>query len=151
MPTLYGQLNLTDRKLSIKSYAKIYANTYPYEMLPLSLSPTGVIANMDEGWRIWREYLSDTLTIKGEKAYKFWTAGFMNVSHGPDFSRGIDRFIYMPSMGIVGGSYDFYFKSHYFHADTRPYPDQPNNLNEDEWRENVMDEKLMLAEELKDQ
>lgn len=149
MPTLYGQLNLTDRNLSIKSYAQVYTTIYPHEILPLSISPTGVIANMDEGWRICREYLSDTLTINGEKAYKFWTAGFSNVSHGPDVSRGIDRLIYMPNMGIVAGSYDFYFKHHYFHPDTRPYPEQPNNLNEEEWRENVMEEKVMLAEELK--
>ncbi|MFD2599494.1 hypothetical protein ACFSQ3_11070 [Sphingobacterium corticis] len=149
MPTLYGQLNLTDHKLSIQSYADIYARSYPFEILPLSISHTGEIANVEEGWRICREYLSDTLAINGKKAYKFWTSGFMNVSHGPDFTRGIDRFIYMPDLGIVGGSYDFHFKRHYRHPDTRPYPEQPNNLTEDEWRKNVMEEKVMLAEELK--
>ncbi|RBQ04289.1 hypothetical protein DRW42_19000 [Pedobacter miscanthi] len=54
-------------------------------------------------------FLSGTSTIDGRKAYHFW--GFMDwgISDSPNYRRGIDRFIFIPELGIVGGSFDFFF------------------------------------------
>lgn len=59
-------------------------------------------------------------TIMGQKAYRFWTYGARSMD-GIDQKRGIDRLTYIPSMGVVAGSYTFYFLNP---LDSRSYGDE---------------------------
>lgn len=101
-----------------------------------------------------REYLSRTLEINGEAAYQFWTLTDWSSPWSYGYNRGVDRFIYIPEKGIVGGSYDFYFLVKFdtgwdavfkSKRDLRPR----HNKTTDELWQNVIEEKVMLAEELK--
>lgn len=56
-------------------------------------------------------FLSGTLDINKKKAYRFWQLSDWRIADGLNFRRGIDRFLYQPEVGIVGGSYDFWFKN----------------------------------------
>ncbi len=58
--------------------------------------------------------------------------------HGDNHHRGIDRFVYIPEKGIVGGSYDFYFR----------YPEGFHIPDTILWK-NILEENVMTAEELK--
>ncbi len=86
-----------------------------------------------------RDFLSHTSIIKGETAYHFWTLSDWSVHDGLNLQRGIERFVYIPGKGIVGGSYDFYFAF---------YNLLPDDLNKR--LEQRINEEVMLAEELKE-
>ncbi|MDR2283821.1 MAG: hypothetical protein LBE37_11455 [Sphingobacterium sp.] len=63
-----------------------------------------------------------------------------------EWYRGIDRFVYVPNKGIVGGSYDFYFKDPL----PRDYKQVARrNINMAEFKKNIYDEKIMLAKEVR--
>src|SRR5690606_39188885 len=86
-----------------------------------------------------REYLSRKFDYKGYRAYQFWT--YMDWIHPMSlyyYERGIDRFVYIPEKGVVGGSFDFYFLFH--HRDIK--------LNMTRFRENIYQERVMLAEDI---
>jgi len=55
-------------------------------------------------------FRSGSVQINGKEAYKFWQYAGWNVADGSNFRRGIDRFLFMPGIGIIGGSFDFYFQ-----------------------------------------
>ncbi|MFD2599487.1 hypothetical protein ACFSQ3_11035 [Sphingobacterium corticis] len=98
-----------------------------------------------------RIYLSKVYQIHGEKAYQFWTYAPWNKSDGFAEERGIDRFLYIPEKGIVGGSYDFYFK-YFSTVRTLNYHLEKRKLSEldtNQMLENILEERIMVAEELK--
>ncbi|WP_223583020.1 hypothetical protein [Sphingobacterium sp. GVS05A] len=84
------------------------------------------------------EYLFVKKKLKDNNlAYQFWTyTNWHAHAHEYEFDRGIDRFVYLPGKGIIGGSFDFYF---YFHRKKLPikYVDFMNNIKE---------EKVMIAD-----
>lgn len=98
-----------------------------------------------------RMYLSGTLTIAKQKAYQFWTFAPWNVSDGWNDQRGIDRFIYIPDKGIVGGSFDFYFSFYSEPRNTFKGSEKTKVLSKisiGKWMKNVLDERISIAEEL---
>jgi len=46
--------------------------------------------------------------IMGKKAYKFWTLGSWTID-GDNSQRGIDRFTYIPGIGIISGAYSYFY------------------------------------------
>lgn len=140
-----GVINTGQNPISIRQMAAIYETQFPDRGFPLDLLNGPAI--MWDRDLLARMYLSDTLKIQGERAFKFWTFTDWNVSDGMNVQRGIDRFIYLPGKGIVGGSYDFYFD---FRAklDFTPMENR-YTISRDQWMQNILDEKVMLAEELK--
>ncbi|MEJ5056064.1 hypothetical protein [Sphingobacterium sp. MYb382] len=97
--------------------------------------------------RFERFYLSKKLTIQGMNAYKFWSFKAWNSEIDDlDWDRGVDRFIYIPGKGIVAASLDFYFKDPL----PKAYPRLPRRaIDNQTFKNNVISEKVMLAEELK--
>jgi hypothetical protein len=90
-----------------------------------------------------RNYLSKEFSIKGNKAYQFWTFdGWWSVD-GYNEHRGIDRFLYIPDKGIVGGSFDFYFRLKPKNSSNEHYIASNGLL----WN-NIINEKIMIAKEL---
>ncbi|MEC3878772.1 hypothetical protein [Parapedobacter sp. 10938] len=142
--TPYGTINTGQSKLTIKEMAILYQRHFPDSPFPLDILQQPA---MGDQLLLRREYLSKQFELNGEKAYQFWTFIDWNMSDGRNTQRGIDRFIYMPSKGIVGGSYDFYF---FFKAKLDFTPDKDRYIiSMNQWQDNIMEEKVMLAEELK--
>ncbi|RQO71657.1 hypothetical protein DBR43_10420 [Pedobacter sp. KBW06] len=55
-------------------------------------------------------FFSGSLEILGYKCYKFWQFTDWRVADGLNLRRGIDRFLYVPELGIIGGSFDSWFE-----------------------------------------
>ncbi|TXH22284.1 MAG: hypothetical protein E6Q95_02575 [Chitinophagaceae bacterium] len=91
-------------------------------------------------------YLSKKFIIKGDTAYQFWTFSDWMVADGWNEQRGIDRFVYIPGKGIVGGSYDFWFA---FKPWREVYNTKEIPVKADKLWDNILNERVMLAEELK--
>lgn len=128
---VYGTINTDDSPISIAQFAEIFKATYPRLDFPLNRIGEDPLSFMD--WtRDRREYFSKKLSLGGDiKGYQFWTyIDWTKHSFQFDFERGIDRFVYLPMKGIVGGSFDFYF---YFHRKELPikYTDFINNIKEE--------------------
>ncbi|QQQ30075.1 hypothetical protein [Chryseobacterium indoltheticum] len=91
-----------------------------------------------------RNYLSKEFFIKKNKAYQFWTFDGWWAIDGYNEHRGIDRFLYIPDKGIVGGSYDFYFR-------LKPKISSNDYFTVSDYAlwDNIINEKIMIAKELK--
>ena len=137
----FGTINIYLNELPILGMEKIYKDRYPYSNFPLynmGESPHRLFPF--ERLRDRREYLSKKIHFKNSViAFQFWTfTDWYEHPHSYELERGIDRFVYLPEKGIIGGSFDFYF---YFHRKKLPikYADFMNNIKE---------EKVMIAEKI---
>ncbi|QQM26834.1 hypothetical protein [Elizabethkingia sp. M8] len=129
-------ININDRKVTIKEMKYFWDKTIPKYTFPLDMRKRGSLVD----GTLERYYLSKEYSIKGNTAYQFWTFNSWNVFDYYNLQRGIDRFVYIPNKGIVGGSYDFYFEFHLA-------PD--GKISRDQIWDNIINEKVMIAEELK--
>jgi len=92
-----------------------------------------------------RFYLSKKEKVGGSDAYQFWTfRPKAEVSHGESWENGIERFLYTPDRGIIGGSFDFYFEKN-FDTDHR----KRRTINMKVFKDNILHEKIMVAEGLR--
>lgn len=121
-----------------------------------------------------REYLSKSFALKGDTVCQFWLFAGWNTNQGyeevlhsvdgkeayyhaastsydePSYHRGNDRMLYIPEKGVVGGSYDFYFIQPYtmeYKGYAKPRP--RTTKSKEELFQNMLEERVMLAEELK--
>lgn len=131
--TPYGTINITEPKVTIREMLDAFKKQYPKDVFPLDIWEKSQSRGGD-GIYVVRNYLSKEYKVKNEKAYQFWTLDSWWTMHGDSHHRGIDRFVYIPGKGIVGGSYDFYFRKFM--------------INKLLW-DNIINEKVMIAEELK--
>ncbi|MFC3196938.1 hypothetical protein ACFOET_04850 [Parapedobacter deserti] len=147
----YGTINTGQDTLSIQQMKNVYRETLNIPgqwSFPMDVRWLGGTLLLPNRLLLQREYLSREFEIDGEKAYQFWTFTDWNTHDGYNLHRGIDRFIYMPEKGVVGGSYDFWFL--YFDTWSNPPIERKrNNKTKEELWQNVLEEKVMLAEELK--
>ncbi|KUG13995.1 hypothetical protein AMC91_01715 [Elizabethkingia miricola] len=135
--TSYGTMNITEPKVTIKEMQEAFKKQYPKDTFPLDIWEKSQSRGGDGVYTV-RNYLSREYKIKNDNAYQFWTLDSWWSIHGDNRHRGIDRFVYIPGKGIVGGSYDFYFR------DPRGFRIADTVL----WQ-NIINEKVMIAEELK--
>ncbi|AQX84058.1 hypothetical protein I6H88_13980 [Elizabethkingia bruuniana] len=130
----YGTIDINGPIVTIKEMEKSYREQIPDRGFPLSPYET----DYSFSFPIYaRNYLSKIYTLNGNNAYQFWTLDNYRTADYYSTYRGIDRFIYIPEKGIIGGSYDFYFSF--------------NSSSElaKKIKENIINEKVMIAEELK--
>ena len=109
-----------------------------------SMDPRGDYKFLQANSNLRGFYFSRKIKIASMDAYQFWTFADWNAVDSWNINRGIDRFVYIPGKGIVGGSYDFWFKF-------RPAMVEDNDVfvsGERLWN-NMLEEKVMLAEKLK--
>ena len=133
----YGTIDISSSKVTIKEMEKSYLEQMPEQGFPLNPK----YMDISFAYPVYaRNYLSRTLDIKGEKSYQFWTLDNCRVADGPCVNQGIDRFIYIPKKGIVGGSYDFYFTN---------IPRSSQLITSARLWDNIINERIMIAEELK--
>ncbi|MEC3878774.1 hypothetical protein [Parapedobacter sp. 10938] len=158
----YGTLNTGQEPITIKEMKRVFEDGKEFhapKTLPFPLDLRGEVDNrsldnppdtyLDHWWVVERQYLSREREINGEKAYQFWSFTDWRGSDNLKLHRGIDRFIFMPDKGIVAGSYDFWFL--FFDTWNNPPIERRkrNNKTKEELWQNVLEEKVMLAEELK--
>ncbi|NML58139.1 hypothetical protein [Chryseobacterium cheonjiense] len=139
----YGVINIMDKEVSIKQMQVSFEKQFPDTKFILDFREQDYIRNLSIYYN-YRNYLSKILTIKKKKAYQFWTFDGWWVQDGYNEHRGIDRFLYIPNKGIVGGSYDFYFKFKPKISGNEYFIESEKKL----W-DNIINEKIMLANELK--
>lgn len=90
-------------------------------------------------------YLSKKTKIGALEAFQFWIFTNRDKIDNWNFPRGAERYVFVPGKGIVGGSYDFWFRF-------KPSMVVNNDKfvpNEVLWS-NVVEEKVMIATELKE-
>jgi hypothetical protein len=133
----YGTINTRENPVTIKDMDDIYKKKYPKDKFPLDVRPP-INRFMDDV--IERNYLSKEYKVKNDLAYQFWTYDRWDTTDYYNTRRGIDRFIYIPQKGIIGGSYDFYFEYNNGKGPIISYKKL--------W-DNIINEKVMIAEELK--
>ncbi|SEL99118.1 hypothetical protein SAMN05421740_12113, partial [Parapedobacter koreensis] len=147
--TPYGTLNTGQQPISIREMEKVFdqQDEFPFQgSFPLDVRLPWTYLN--HWWLVQREYLSKVFEINGEQAYQFWTLTDWRNHDGYNLHRGIDRFVYIPDKGIVGGSYDFYFLFEENWGFIEKGRDRHTKTRDELWQ-NVLEEKVMLAEELR--
>lgn len=138
----YGTINISEQKTSIKEMEHQFTQQFPDKEFIMDVRND--ISSQDIEPFSFRNYLSKEFYIKKDKAYQFWTLDGWWIQDGYDQHRGIDRFLYIPEKGIVGGSYDFYFKLKPKNS-SNEYYNAPKELL---WK-NIINEKIMTAKELR--
>jgi hypothetical protein len=129
----YGTINISEPKVNIKQMEEVFKNRFQDFPFPLDIDHIGM-RYLDISFSS-HNYFSKEYLIKDKKAFQFWTLDGWWYQDGLNEYRGIDRFVYIPNEGIVGGSYDFFFRRF-------------NITNKQLW-DNIINEKVMIAEELK--
>ncbi|WBX99234.1 hypothetical protein [Chryseobacterium gambrini] len=139
----YGTINTSEKKVTIQQMEKSFKKQIPSQKFIMDPRDADLSKNIDIPYSF-RNYLSKELLIKRKKAYQFWTFDGWWMQDGYDEHRGIDRFLYIPDKGIVGGSFDFYFKLKPKNSSNEYYTATNGLL----WN-NIINEKIMIAKELK--
>lgn len=139
----YGTINIGEPKVSIKQMQESFKKQIPVEEFIMDVRTGNYFRRLDNSYSF-RNYLSKEFFIKRNKAYQFWTFDGWWVIDGYNEHRGIDRFLYIPDKGIVGGSYDFYFR-------LKPKISSNDYFTVSDYAlwDNIMNEKIMIAKELK--
>ncbi|MCL8000570.1 hypothetical protein M8994_20480, partial [Brucella sp. 21LCYQ03] len=129
---VWGTINKDQTPVTLKSVAGYYKSIK--SDFPLVSYSDGYSAF--DRLRDRKEFLSKKFKIGKLNAYQFWSLTDWHMpSHAYEVDRGIDRFVYIPGKGIVGGSFDFYF---YYHRNII-------NLNMAKFRDNIYSERVMIA------
>ncbi|HFK5505599.1 hypothetical protein [Elizabethkingia anophelis] len=139
--TNHTAININENSVTIKEMSELYKETFSSDRNPFPLDMSNFsfeYARINPD--LIRYYHSKNYKIKNEDAYQFWTLNAWTVIDGYNTQRGIDRFVYIPKKGIVGGSYDFYFRFNNGGNPVIPFK---------KFWDNIINEKVMIAEELK--
>lgn len=139
----YGTINVSEPKISIRQMREVFKNQIPNEEFIMDVRNNNLLRKTDVPYSF-RNYLSKEYNVKGNKAYQFWTFDGWWVQDGYNEHRGIDRFLYIQGKGIVGGSYDFYFRFRPKTSSEKYFTISNNAL----WN-NIINEKIMVAREVR--
>jgi hypothetical protein len=141
---VFGTINTEQEPLTIVEMEQIFKKRYRGSIFPpysIGESPYSYSSGGFDFLRDRREYLSKVINLRSdERAYQFWTyTNWHEHRHEFEIDRGIDRFVYLPGQGIIGGSFDFYF---YFHRKKLP-------IGYADFMQNIKEEKVMIADNYK--
>lgn len=139
----YGTINTEEPKVTIKQMEASFKKQVPNQDFLMDIRENDFTRKVDIPYS-YRNYLSKEISVKGNKAFQFWTFDGWWAHDGYNEHRGIDRFLYIPEKGIVGGSYDFYFRLKP-KVSSNEYYTAPLGLL---WN-NIINEKIMIAKEIK--
>ncbi len=139
----YGTINTEEPKVTIRQMEISFKKQVPNQHFLMDIRENDFTRKVDIPYS-YRNYLSKEISVKGNKAFQFWTFDGWWAHDGYNEHRGIDRFLYIPEKGIVGGSYDFYFRLKPKVSSNEYYTAPPSLL----WN-NIINEKIMIAKEIK--
>lgn len=99
------QINLAAQQLSIAEYESAYKRKHNgyYSNNSESLKG-GFNEDVANGDLLYNSYIK---TANGQKRYQFWLLSEW-VHDGASAKRGMDRFVFVPGIGVVSASYDFF-------------------------------------------
>ncbi|QKJ31362.1 hypothetical protein HQ865_16865 [Mucilaginibacter mali] len=97
------QINLAAQQLSIAEYESAYKRKHGYYSTN-SKSLMGGNEDVANGDLLYNSYIK---TTNGQKRYQFWLLSEW-VHDGASAKRGMDRFVFVPGIGVVSASYDFF-------------------------------------------
>lgn len=132
-------INVLAKPLSIKSFENDYKRISGFYSPNPAYSPNTELFDvrlMLGNFERPTLFFSKKILHKGMEAYRFWLYDSWYVTDGPNEHRGIDRFLYVKDVGILGGSYDFWFE---------------RSLKGDDYKKlfsNYMDESVMYPTEI---
>lgn len=131
-------------KAMIGLYPKLF-NGSQYDIFPIAVFDN--LRDKNDEFLI-GHYLSGKKNIKGVDCYSFWT--FPKDIAVNDYFRthnGLGRFLFVPDVGVVGASFDFYFS---FNFPQSNYPRYKRyGISMKEWENNILNEEVMIAEGFK--
>lgn len=139
----YGTINTEEPKVTMRQMETSFKKQVPNQHFLMDIRENDFTRKVDIPYS-YRNYLSKEISVKGNKAFQFWTFDGWWAHDGYNEHRGIDRFLYIPEKGIVGGSYDFYFRLKPKVSSNEYYTAPPSLL----WN-NIINEKIMIAKEIK--
>jgi len=139
----YGTINTEEPKVTIRQMEISFKKQVPNQHFLMDIRENDFTRKVDIPYS-YRNYLSKEISVKGNKVFQFWTFDGWWAHDGYNEHRGIDRFLYIPEKGIVGGSYDFYFRLKPKVSSNEYYTAPPSLL----WN-NIINEKIMIAKEIK--
>ncbi|KIO76787.1 hypothetical protein TH53_12745 [Pedobacter lusitanus] len=103
-------INIKSPTYSVSEYETKYKHIYneysPNALLTKSASGS---SSLKQPLERPLNFLSSKLYVGNYTAYKFWQFSDWRIADGTNSRRGIDRFLYVPEIGIIGGSFDFWF------------------------------------------
>ncbi len=110
-PNLMGSsyINILSPAISVNEYEKKHKSIYNKYSVNSSSSSIGSALRYPLEKPL--SFRSGLISVNGMKGYKFWIFTDWRVDDGLNKQRGIDRFVYTPNMGIVAGSFDYWFRS----------------------------------------
>lgn len=106
-------INILSKPLSVKTFEEDYKRISSFYSPNSTSSPNSIIfdARMAIGeFERPLLFFSKKVRYKEISAYQFWLYDDWSISDGPNEQRGVDRFLYAKDIGIIGGSYDFWFE-----------------------------------------
>jgi len=136
---LIGTININLPMYPIAKIKDIFEKTFKESEFPLFTLRENSRSSRFDRLRDRKEFLSKKYIIKDTEAYQFWTYTDWHEDYKLyEYQRGVDRFVYLPGKGIVGGSYDFYFFKNR----------KQLKLTVADFIKNMLEEKVMIADNL---
>lgn len=103
-------INIKSPMFSVSEYESKYKHIYnEYSANALTSARATGSSSLKHPLERPLNFLSAKTPVGNYTAYKFWQFSDWRVADGTNSRRGIDRFLYIPEIGIVGGSFDFWF------------------------------------------
>lgn len=99
-------INILSKPLSIKKFERFYVSAFGYHSGNSHKSESNFVLENFERPLL---FLSKKTKFQKMDSYLFWIYDDWSAADGYDIQRGIDRFLYVPNFGIIGGSFDFWF------------------------------------------
>ncbi len=99
-------INILSKPISIKKFENNYYATFGYYSGNSHKSEMNFVIEKFERPLL---FLSKKARFKKMDSYLFWLYDDWGKSDGYDEDRGIGRFLYVKDIGIIGGSFDFWF------------------------------------------
>lgn len=111
-PNLMGNIyiNVKSPIFTVKDYESKYQEVYNhYSANVINASGT---TSLTQPLERPLNFYSGLVHVSTHTAYRFWQFSDWRVIDSPNSRRGVDRFLYIPKIGVVGGSFDFWFKKY---------------------------------------
>lgn len=127
-------INILSPTMSVSSFESKYLEAWghysPNSISERSIAGVTALHRPLEKPLLFRSGETETLNYK---AYRFWQFTDWHTDHGINYHRGIDRFLFVPGIGIIAGSFDAFFAK-----------------NRDKAQREYLQEKMFLPEKQED-
>jgi len=137
-------ININRSYFSTKNMIEWYPKIFNGQKYDLSFSFFDSLRGQNDDF-LTGYYLSKKTNVKGLEGYCFWTfPKDIVVNDYFNIHNGLERFMFVPNIGIVGASFDFFFSFTFPKSDYPRYKRYGVTIKE--WNANVLNERMMIAD-----